>query len=246
MTKISDHVLIIEDDPDLADSLRYWLEREGMRIRVAATGEQGLAHALDHDDPPALILLDLILPGMNGMEVCRRLRREPSTRRTPVIIVSARSSESEVAAGLDAGADDYVTKPFSMRELLARVRAVIRRFGQTFDSELYRDARLSIDFASMLVTLDGARVRLTRMEFRLLAELARSAGRLLTRERLVEQVWGHDYEGDERTLDVHVRRLRRKLGGAGECIETVIGVGYRFAGFRSPVERQASAKAAGA
>jgi DNA-binding response OmpR family regulator len=243
MIEASNHVLIVEDDPDVAESIRYWLEREGMSVSVAATGEQGLDAALDAENPPALVLLDLMLPGMSGLELCRRLRREPATRRTPIIMVTARSSESEIVTGLDAGADDYVTKPFSVRELTARVKSVTRRAGSLVGGGQYRDVRLIVDFGAMLVTLDGGRVRLTRKEFELLAALAKSAGRVLTRERLIEDVWGFDYGGDPRTLDVHIRRLRHKLGCTGDCIETVIGVGYRFAGFGTEEDDNFKAKA---
>ncbi len=222
-------VLIIEDDPDIAESLRYNLEREGLESRVAATGELGLAAALDAKNPPALIILDLMLPGMSGMELCRRLRREPATRRTPIIMLTARVLEEERVAGLDLGADDYITKPFSVRELMARVRAVLRRVDEGTASR-YEDSRLQIDFADMRVVCDGESVKLTRKEFALLAMLARSAGRVATRQRLIDDVWGHQYYGDMRTLDVHIRRLRQKLGACGDSIETVVGVGYRFAG----------------
>ena len=222
-------VLIIEDEPDIAEGLRYNLEREGFKAVVAETGEEGLAAALDEGGPPALILLDLMLPGMSGTELCRRLRREAATRRTPVIILTARGSESERVAGLDLGADDYVTKPFSVRELMARVRAVLRRSEEAAAAS-YKDDRLQIDFDEMRVLCDGAAVRLTRKEFGLLAALSRSPGRVATRNHLLDEVWGQQYYGDTRTLDVHIRRLRQKLGDCGGCIETVIGVGYRFLG----------------
>jgi DNA-binding response OmpR family regulator len=224
-------ILIIEDDPDIAESLRYNLERDGLRTRVAETGELGLRAALDAQNPPALVILDLMLPGMSGMELCRRLRREPATRRTPIIMLTARVSESDRVAGLDLGADDYITKPFSVRELMARVRAVLRRVDETASAR-YEDNHLAIDFAEMRVACDGASVRLTRKEFSLLATLARSAGRVATRQQLLDNVWGYEYFGDTRTLDVHIRRLRQKLGACGDAIETVVGVGYRFAGMR--------------
>src|SRR5947209_2355290 len=222
-------VLIVEDDPDIAEGLRYNLEREGLAARVAETGEQGLQAALDRKNPPALILLDLMLPGMSGTELCRRLRREPQTRRTPIIMVTARTSESERVAGLDTGADDYISKPFSVRELLARVRAVLRRADETA-SAVYEDERLQIQFEEMRVVCDGAEVKLTRKEFALLAALARRPGRVATRQQLLDNVWGYDYYGDTRTLDVHIRRLRAKLGACADSIETVVGVGYRFVG----------------
>ena len=219
-------ILIVEDDPDLAEGLRYNLEREQFPTRVASDGEQALGAALDERDPPALILLDLMLPNMGGLELCRRLRREPATRRTPIIIVTARTSELDAAAGLDLGADDYIKKPFSVRELIARVRAVLRR-AEAGVSE-YVDEQLSIDFARMSVKCDGREVRLTRKEFALLTALVECVGRISTRKYLLENVWGHLYEGGERTLDVHIRRLRQSLGPCGGRIETVTGVGYRF------------------
>lgn len=222
-------VLIIEDDPDIAEGLRYNLQREGMDARVALTGEQGLSAALDVRNPPALIILDLMLPGMSGTELCRRLRREPATRRTPIIMLTARTSESERVAGLDLGADDYITKPFSVRELVARVRAVMRR-ARADATANYEDSRLTIDFADMRVVCEGENIKLTRKEFNLLAALARNAGRVATRQSLLDNVWGYEYYGDTRTLDVHIRRLRQKLGACEDAIETVVGVGYRFAG----------------
>jgi DNA-binding response OmpR family regulator len=222
-------ILIIEDDPDIAESVRYNLEREGLATRVAETGEKGLAAALDARSPPALVILDLMLPGMSGTELCRRLRREPATRRTPIIMLTARVSEADRIAGFDLGADDYITKPFSVRELMARVRAVLRRIDESSPAR-YEDDHLTIDYADMHTTCDGTNIKLTRKEFALLSMLARSAGRVATRQRLLDDVWGHQYYGDTRTLDVHIRRLRQKLGTCSECIETVVGVGYRFVG----------------
>jgi DNA-binding response OmpR family regulator len=226
-------VLIVEDDADIAESLRYNLERDGLKTRIAETGEKGLALALDAQaGPPALIILDLMLPGMNGSELCRRLRREPATRRTPIIMLTARVSEAERVAGLDLGADDYITKPFSVRELMARVRAVLRRVDENTVAR-YEDEHLQIDFADMRVVCDGATVKLTRKEFALLTVLAKSAGRVATRQQLLDHVWGYQYFGDTRTLDVHIRRLRQKLDKCSEAIETVVGVGYRFSGCHS-------------
>ena len=222
-------VLIVEDDPDIAEGLRYNLEREGLEARVALTGEQGLAAALDAKNPPALVILDLMLPGMSGTELCRRLRREPATRRTPIIMLTARTSEADRVAGLDLGADDYISKPFSVRELMARVRAVLRRTDENASAR-YEDTHMTIDFADMRVVCDGESVKLTRKEFSLLSTLAKGAGRVATRQQLLDNVWGYEYYGDTRTLDVHIRRLRQKLGTCGDAIETVVGVGYRFAG----------------
>jgi DNA-binding response OmpR family regulator len=233
-------ILIIEDDPDISESLKYNFEREGWTTATALTGEAGLSAALNEREPPLLIILDLMLPGMSGSELCRRLRREPATRRTPIIMLTAKASESERVAGLDLGADDYITKPFSVRELLARVRVVMRRLDET-SGKTYEDDRLVIDFDDIRVACDGVRVKLTNKEFNLLSALAKSPDRVVTRQHLLDNVWGYSYYGDARTLDVHIRRLRQKLGSCGDCIETVVGVGYRFVGCppsRSPTVRE--------
>jgi two-component system, OmpR family, alkaline phosphatase synthesis response regulator PhoP len=222
-------VLIIEDDPDIAEGVRFNLEREGLEARVALSGEAGLRAALDAKGAPGLIILDLMLPGMTGQELCRRLRREPATRRTPIIMLTARAGEADRVAGLDLGADDYITKPFSVRELMARVRAVLRRSDESA-APRYADGRLEIDFADMRVACGGAPVRLTRKEFALLEMLSKAKQRVATRQQILDNVWGYEYYGDTRTLDVHIRRLRQKLGACGDCIETVVGVGYRFVG----------------
>jgi len=224
--------LIIEDDADIAESVRYNLESEGFVATIAATGEQGLALALNSPAPPMVIVLDLMLPGMNGMELCRRLRKENQTRRVPIIILTAKTSEADRIAGLDLGADDYIAKPFSVRELMARVRAVLRRTDEDA-GEHYDDGRLTIDFTNVLATCDSAPVKLTNKEFRLLAALSKKHGRVVNRQQLLDEVWGYTYYGDARTLDVHIRRLRQKLGGCGDCIETLVGVGYRFLGCAS-------------
>jgi two-component system, OmpR family, alkaline phosphatase synthesis response regulator PhoP len=222
-------ILIIEDDEDISESLKYNFEREGWPAISAATGEAGLSAALNEKQPPSLIILDLMLPGMTGIELCRRLRREPATRRTPIIMLTAKASETDRVTGLDLGADDYVTKPFSVRELLARVRAVMRR-GEESKGKTYEDDQLTIDFDDIRVLCRGDKVRLTNKEFNLLSVLAKSPDRVVTRQQLLDSVWGYSYYGDARTLDVHIRRLRQKLGDCGDCIETVVGVGYRFIG----------------
>jgi DNA-binding response OmpR family regulator len=227
-------VLIIEDDPDIAEGLRYNLEREGLEAIIAPTGEAGLTAALDARRAPALIILDLMLPGMSGTELCRRLRREPATRRTPIMMLTAKTDEADRISGLDLGADDYITKPFSVKEVMARVRAVLRRADEQ-SAPGYGDERLSIDFADMRVMCDGAPVKLTRKEFALLETLSKTGSRVATRQHILDNVWGYEYYGDTRTLDVHIRRLRQKLGDCGDCIETVVGVGYRFVGCKKTV-----------
>ncbi|MEO6051576.1 MAG: response regulator transcription factor [Pyrinomonadaceae bacterium] len=222
-------ILIIEDDPDIAESLSYNLKREGFRTEIAQSGEQGFRLALEGKGPPALIVLDLMLPGMSGMELCRRLRREPATEKTPIIILTAKASESDKILGLELGADDYMTKPFSVKELLARVRAVLRRASEDTVST-YQDEKLVIRFDERRVVCCGEEVKLTRKEYALLAALAKNANRVTIRQKLLDDVWGYDHFGDTRTLDVHIRRLRQKLGVCASCIETVVGTGYRFVG----------------
>lgn len=221
--------LIIEDDRDIAESVRYNLEGAGFRTLVATTGESGLSMALDPQNIPAVIVLDLMLPGISGIDICRRLRRENQTRRTPIIMLTAKTAEADRVAGLDVGADDYIGKPFSVKELLARVRAVLRR-SEEEAGERYDDGHLAIDFDDVRTSCDGANVKLTHKEFVLLTTLAKKKDRVITRQQLLDQVWGYSYYGDARTLDVHIRRLRQKLAACGACIETVVGVGYRFIG----------------
>src|SRR5213080_1175812 len=221
--------LIIEDDTDIAESVRYNLDAAGFHSTIASSGEQGLKLALEAQNSPGLIILDLMLPGISGTELCRRLRRENQTRRTPIIMLTAKTSEADRVAGLDLGADDYIAKPFSVRELVARVRAVLRRIEEDA-TERYDDGRLTIDFADIRAVCEGASIKLTNKEFTLLSVLAKRSGRVVARQQLLDQVWGYSYYGDARTLDVHIRRLRQKLGACGNCIETVVGVGYRFIG----------------
>ena len=219
-------VILVEDDEDIADSIRYNLEREGFRVRLATTGEDALNLILDR--PPNLILLDLNLPHMNGFELCRRLRAESTTTRVPILMLTARADEADKVLGLNMGADDYITKPFSMRELVARVNAALRRAeGLETDRPVFDDGSLRIDPATFSVSYSGRDVRMTRKEFALLSELARNQGRVLTREILLDRVWGVTYYSDSRTLDVHIRRLRQKLGDPS-VIETVTGIGYRL------------------
>ncbi len=222
-------ILIIEDETDIAESLRYNLEREGFRAEIAESGEKGLRLALNEKYSPALIILDLMLPGMNGIELCRRLRREPQTKKIPIIMLTAKTSESDKIVGLETGADDYITKPFSVKELLARIRAVLRR-SESLEVRKYEDEKLVIDFEDMRVFCCGKEIKLTRKEFALLANLVKNTGRVATRQNLLDNVWGYSYFGDTRTLDVHIRRLRQKLEDCSDCIETVVGVGYRFVG----------------
>jgi len=223
--------LIIEDDADIAESLHYNFKREGFRTSIAESGEKGLRIALDEKTTPSLIILDLMLPGMSGMELCRRLRRETMTEKTPVIMLTAKAAETDKIAGLDTGADDYIVKPFSVKEVIARVRAVLRR-SEKEASPKYEDRRIRVDFEDIRLVCDGTNVKLTRKEFALLEHLIKNLGRVATRQQLLDNVWGYSYFGDTRTLDVHIRRLRQKMAECGESIETVVGVGYRFTGYK--------------
>lgn len=226
---MNERILVIEDDPDIAESIRYNLRREGLKAEIAESGEKGFRLARDPHSAPSLIILDLMLPGMSGIDLCRRLRRDPATEKTPIIILTAKASESDKISGLELGADDYMTKPFSVKELLARIRAVLRRTSEE-SSEPYDDGSLTIDYDDMRVNCCGNDVKLTRKEFALLSVLAKNKNRVATRQKLLDDVWGQDYYGDTRTLDVHIRRLRQKLGTCTGTIETVVGIGYRFVG----------------
>jgi DNA-binding response OmpR family regulator len=219
-------VLLIEDESDIAELITYHLEKVGLQVRVARTGEEGLELARKG---VSLVLLDLNLPGMDGLEVCRLIRRQNGTARIPIIIISARSEETERILGLEMGADDYVVKPFSLKELATRCRVVLRR-TDTAEEPLstYIDENFEIEFDAYLVRYRGQEVRLTQKEFELFRYLVERGGRVLTRERLLERIWGFDTEVDERSVDAHIRRLRVKLGPARDHIETVVGAGYRF------------------
>ncbi len=227
-------VLVVDDETDIRALLVRQLEREGLPARGAATGMEALEMAAA--DPPSLVILDLMLPGMPGTEVCRRLRAEPETRSVPIIMLSARSDEIDRVVGFEVGADDYVTKPFSVRELVLRVRAVLRRAVTVSEPaepspETQADmdaALLRIDEDAHRVYVHGEEVTLTATEFRLLSTLARRAGRVQTRGTLLRDVWELPPDLNTRTVDTHMKRLREKLGAAHVHIETVRGVGYRF------------------
>jgi two-component system phosphate regulon response regulator PhoB len=223
------NILVIEDEPDIAEVIQYNLGREGYRVEVVGDGEVALERVLR--DAPDLVLLDLMLPGLDGVELCRRLKEDPVTRAVPVIMVTAKSEESDVVLGLGVGADDYVAKPFSPRELTARVRAVLRRGTIRGDAgRRVRVARngLVIDAVKHDVRVDGERVGFTATEFRLLHFLASHSGRAFSRDELLSRVIGEHATVTDRNIDVHVRMIRRKLGRHRELIETVRGVGYRF------------------
>ncbi len=221
-------VLIVDDEMDLVDLVRYHLEKSGLKCLAAQDGETALHMAKDRI--PDLVVLDLMLPGMDGLEVCRKLRKDPKTANLAIIMLTARAEEVDRIVGLEMGADDYLVKPFSPRELVARIKAVLRR-GQTQESTPFRRVGgLEVDEGRHQVTVHGRAVELTVKEFDLLCALMRANGRVLNRDQILETVWGYSnaVEIESRTVDVHVRRLREKLGEEQGRIVTVKGVGYRF------------------
>jgi two-component system phosphate regulon response regulator PhoB len=224
-------VLLIEDDRDIAEAIGYQLEKAGLQVRLAYTGEEGLEASRRGVD---LVLLDLNLPNMDGLEVCRMIRRQSATAHVPIIIVSARGEEVDRVLGLEMGADDYVVKPFSLKELAARCRVALRRSDTAAAADSYRDENFEVEFDSFLVRYRGEEVRLTPKEFDLFRYLVERRGRVVTRERLLSDVWGYDADVESRSIDAHIRRLRLKLGPARDHIETIVGLGYRFVPNPSP------------
>jgi two-component system phosphate regulon response regulator PhoB len=224
------HILVVEDDPDIRELLAYSLGKEGYIILQAASGEA--ATRIMEDVLPDLILLDVMLPGMDGLELLRRLKSDQRFKTVPIILASAKGEESDVVAGLELGAEDYVTKPFSPRVLLARVRTALRRHTQPDKpqaaDETIRVGALSLDAARHETRLDGKKLELSATEFSVLEVLARSPGRVFTRSQIIDAVRGHDYPVTDRSVDVQILAIRKKLGSAGELVETVRGVGYRF------------------
>jgi two-component system, OmpR family, response regulator RegX3 len=222
-------VLIVEDEPDLADPLAYLLRREGFEVEIADDGGAALASFREHGAD--IVLLDLMLPGMPGTEVCRQLRGESNV---PIIMLTAKDSEVDIVVGLELGADDYVTKPYSARELLARMRAVLRRFSHVesdLEEHILSGGRVTLDIDRHTVAVDGDEISMPLKEFELLEVLMRNAGRVLTRGQLIDRVWGTDYFGDTKTLDVLIKRIRSRIErnpGEPNMLVTVRGLGYRF------------------
>ena len=228
MEAMRDRVLIVEDEKDVREMLRLNLKVGGFDVLEAQNGAEGLAIA--KAELPSVVILDLMMPEMSGMEVCRALRRNPATSRIPILMLTAKSTEGDKVAGLEVGADDYVTKPFSPRELLLRVRAVARRQPDQGVSKPapVKAGGIQLDRSSMTATIGSKKLVLTSTEYRLLDLLVRRAGTILSREVLLSEVWGYQANLDTRTVDTHVRRLRDKLGKAGAVIQTVRGSGYRL------------------
>ncbi|GAA2539663.1 two-component sensory transduction protein RegX [Microbacterium mitrae] len=222
-------VLLVEDEPDLADPLAYLLKREGYEVEIAEDGPAALAAYRDRGAD--IILLDLMLPGMPGTEVARQIR---VNAQTPIIMLTAKDSEVDIVVGLELGADDYITKPYSSRELLARMRAVLRRYDSVeaeLDERLLESERVTVDLDRHAVSVDGSEISMPLKEFELLEVLMRNAGRVLTRGQLIDRVWGSDYFGDTKTLDVHIKRIRSRIEenpAQPVLLVTVRGLGYRF------------------
>jgi two-component system, OmpR family, response regulator RegX3 len=224
-------VLLVEDEPDLADPLAYLLRREGYEVEIAADGTAALAAFRERGAD--IVLLDLMLPGIPGTEVCRQIRSESPV---PIIMLTAKDSEVDIVVGLELGADDYVTKPYSARELLARMRAVLRRFTEReedLDDRVLSGGRVVVDLDRHTVAVEGREISMPLKEFELLEVLMRNAGRVLTRGQLIDRVWGSDYFGDTKTLDVHIKRIRSRIEEQPSepvMLVTVRGLGYRFEG----------------
>ncbi len=219
-------VLVVEDEKEIRDLVRYNLERAGFRVATAADGERAIEDIFA--SRPDALVLDLMLPGRNGLEVLREIRGEPSTRDLPVLLLTARAAEMDKLLGFDHGADDYLTKPFSPRELVARVQALLRRAHPAPAPGALESGPLRLDDSAREATWRGRALALTPREFDLLRFFARNPGRVLSRDELLRKVWGYDFLGETRTVDVHVRRLRQKLGDAPGPIETVLSAGYKW------------------
>ena len=219
-------VLIVEDEPPQAEMLSYNLQRAGFKVLIANDGEDGLGQA--RENAPDLIVLDWMLPGMSGIEVCRQLRTDPATRTIPIIRLTARGEEQDRVQGIETGADDYVVKPYSPREVVARIKGLLRRADPSLATEVLAYADITMDLSQHKVTRAGHAVRLGPTEFRLLKALMKNPGRVHSRERLLDLAWGRDVYVDDRTVDVHIRRLRKALNANGgpDLIRTVRGEGY--------------------
>ena len=225
---MTDRILVVDDEPDLLELVRVNLVQSGFEVETAESGRAALEKVRRR--PPALVVLDWMLPDLPGTEICRQLRADGQHRDLPILMLTAKSEEVDRVVGFELGADDYVTKPFSPRELTLRVQAILRRAGAMHDeSAVLAHGTVRLDADRHRCTVDGEPVDLTAKEFRLLAALMRRPGRVMSRQRLLDEVWGTDITVTERTIDTHLKRLREKLGVAGDQIETVRGVGYRFA-----------------
>ncbi|MDD7436667.1 MAG: response regulator transcription factor [Lachnospiraceae bacterium] len=219
-------IYIVEDDKNISEIESYALKNSGHTVDTFENAKTFWSRVQDRK--PDLVLLDVMLPDSDGIEVLKKMRRNPDTRRVPVIMVTAKSSEIDKVKGLDNGADDYITKPFGIMELISRVKAILRRINQDEEEKQLVFQNITLDCEKRQVTLDGANCELTYKEFELLKLFLQNAGIVMTRETIMEKVWGIDFEGESRTLDMHIKTLRQKLGDAGKHIKTVRNVGYRI------------------
>lgn len=234
---INQRILVIEDETNIQELLKYNLEKNGYNVIVSDNGIDGLEEAIAN--VPDLILLDLMLPGMDGLEVCKRLRMDKRTKKVPIFMLTAKSEELDKILGLELGADDYITKPFSIKELIARIRAAMRRISDDRNEEadgkesstILKVRDIEIDSEKYEVRKNGEKLVLTLKEFELLKMLIENKGKVLTRDYLLDKIWGYEYVGETRTVDVHIRHVRQKIydeEGSNQMIETIRGVGYRF------------------
>ncbi|MFA5035412.1 MAG: response regulator [Candidatus Margulisiibacteriota bacterium] len=221
-------ILVVDDEKDIVEAIEYNLKNEGYKVAKAFDGQTAVKMA--KEKIPALVLLDLMLPGLNGLDVCKILKNNPSTANIPVIMLTAKSEEADKVIGLELGADDYLTKPFSMRELTARIKAILKRYGgeARTGKNVFKAPQLELDIEKHEVRVAGKPIELTAKEFALLHYLWENEGKVFSRERLLDTVWGIDVAIETRTVDVHVRRLREKLGKAEKYVHTLRGVGYKF------------------
>jgi len=220
------NILVVEDEKDIIEILRYSLEKEGYRVHIAQEGYAAIQ--LAEKIIPNLILLDLMLPGLDGSEVCKRLKSEDRLRDVPIIMVTAKAEEGDKIRGLEIGADDYVTKPFSAKELMARVKAHLRRTEGGIPEKTYQYGALSVDTVKHEIVAEGDEVELTAKEFELLLYLLENKGRVLTRDMILNHVWGYDYFGSTRTVDVHITRLRQKIPLLAKAVSTIKSFGYKL------------------
>lgn len=234
---VNQRILVIEDETNIQELLKYNLEKNGYKVVVADNGVDGLKEAAAN--VPDLILLDLMLPGLDGLEVCKRLRADKRTKKVPIFMLTAKGEELDKVLGLELGADDYITKPFSIKELVARIRAAMRRISDDREEEIegkksgaiLKVKDIEIDCEKYDVRKNGEKLVLTLKEFELLKMLVENRGKVLTRDFLLDKIWGYDYVGETRTVDVHIRHVRQKINdeeGSNQMIETIRGVGYRF------------------
>ncbi len=222
-----DKILVVDDEKDIIELIRYNLEKEGLKVITATSGEEAIRRASNEN--PQLIVLDLMLPGIDGLEVCRILKRETKTSSIPIVMLTVKSDETDIVVGLELGADDYITKPFSPRILAARVKAILRRKEPKEEkAEIIKIGPLTINLAKYQVSLKNKPLSLTSTEFKILAFLAQNKGKVFTRDQLLDKAWKEESFVVDRTVDVHIRRLRQKLGPASYLIETIRGVGYKF------------------